>query len=227
MKINLTSVGPSSVDGSYGDNLHRLSKPTEVRRLNPITHARPGHASTPTLTGLATTRSYLSPPPPHHPTPTARPPAPTRLHAVKSAHQQPRSNYSPAWSAPPRHHLLYSWCLVELLHALAVLSPWCAASCAFHSLSLSLTRASHTCHYCLVGARGQPHHLLCLGCHPTAAAQPVPDPCTASSATNPDTIGWHHQPQRRWSPPDPARPPLAAPQPDSLHRPAPDAARLP
>jgi hypothetical protein len=143
MKINLTSVGPSSADGSYGDNLHRLSKPTEVRRLNPITHARPGHASTPTLTGLATTRSYLSPPPPHHPTPTARPPAPTRLHAVKSAHQQPRSNYSPAWSAPPRHHLLYSWCLVELLHALAVLSPWCAASCAFHSLSLSNTGLTH------------------------------------------------------------------------------------
>jgi hypothetical protein len=87
--MNLTSVGPSPADGSYGDNFRQLGKPMEVRRLNPIMHARPHPTSMPTLTGLAATLSDLSPPPPHHPTPTARLPAPTRLHPVKSARQRP------------------------------------------------------------------------------------------------------------------------------------------
>jgi hypothetical protein len=79
--------------------------------------ARPGPTSTPT-------RSDLSPSPPHHPTPTpARLPAPARLRPVKFACQWPRSNCSPAWSAPPRRRLLCSRRLPELLHASAVLSP--------------------------------------------------------------------------------------------------------
>jgi hypothetical protein len=89
----------------------------KVRKLNPITRTWPGPASTPT-------RSDLSPPPLHHPKlAPARPLASARLHPVKSTRQWPRSNCSLAWPAPPRHRLLCSRCLPELLHTLAVLSP--------------------------------------------------------------------------------------------------------
>jgi hypothetical protein len=63
--------------------------------------------------------SDISPPPPHHPTPTARPPA------------------------PPRYRLLYSRRLPELLHAPAVLSPRCAAAMPF-TLSLKHGPQTHT-----------------------------------------------------------------------------------
>jgi hypothetical protein len=157
--------------------------------------------------------SDLSPSPPHHPTPTAHPPA------------------------PPCHRLLCSRRLPELLHTPTVLSPRHAATCAFHSLSPSLSRASHArrCH--LVGARGQPRRRLRPGCLPArrrpADAQPLH--CFLSHLPR------HHQPTpsiTAWpgsaSPgPRPTRPgrcrspPLATRPPDSLHRPTPDAARLP
>jgi hypothetical protein len=128
-----------TADGSYGDNFRRLGKLTEVRSLNHITCTRPCPLSD------------LSPPPPHHPTPTARP------------------------SAPPRRCLLYSRCLPELLHAPAVLSPRRAAARAFHSLSR--TWASHARCRRLVGAHGQPRHRLCPGCLPAhrlpAGARPL------------------------------------------------------
>jgi hypothetical protein len=73
--------------------------------------ARPGPTSRPTS-------SDLSPPLPQLPTP-----APARLQSVKSAHQRPRSNYSPAWPAHPRRRLLCSRHLPNLLHASTILSP--------------------------------------------------------------------------------------------------------
>jgi hypothetical protein len=147
-EINLTFVGPSPTDGSYGDNFHLLGS---RRKLGDLTLSRvwPGLASTPTLTSSAATCSNLSPPlarrhppastppPPLQPMPPRAPPHPGRRVApapVRSnrraaastprSSSTPRSNCSPAWPAPPRRRLLYSQCLPELLHTPTILSPW-------------------------------------------------------------------------------------------------------
>jgi hypothetical protein len=120
-----------------------------------------------------------------------RPPTPARLH------QRPRSNCSPAWSAPPRGRLLCSWSLPELLHA--------TSNC---SRRLPTRR-------CPVGAR--PLH--CFLDHQPRHRRPTPS-----------TITWPSSASLSPRPISPGRcrsPPLAAPPPDSLHRLAPDAARLP
>jgi hypothetical protein len=83
--------------------------------------------------------SDISLPPPHHPTPTARPPA------------------------PPRCRLLYSRRLPELLHAPPVLSPGVLPRCL--SLSLSNTGLRRT-PLSPVGTRGQPCRRLRPGCLP-------------------------------------------------------------
>jgi hypothetical protein len=78
MEINLSSIGPSVAGGIYSDNFHRLVKPTEVRRLNPITPARPGPTSTPTLSSV--TAAAPSSNPYHLPTGFSTPPPPWLLH---------------------------------------------------------------------------------------------------------------------------------------------------
>jgi hypothetical protein len=88
-EINLTSVGRRQADGSYGDNFHRMGKPTEVRRLNPITRTRPVPASTPTLRSVTaaapSSNPYRppagssTPPPPLQSAPPRAPPHPDRL----------------------------------------------------------------------------------------------------------------------------------------------------
>jgi hypothetical protein len=91
-EINLTSVGRRQADGSYGDNFHRLGKPTKVRRLNPIMRTRPVPASTPTLRSITvaapSSNPYRppagssTPPPPLQPAPPRAPPHPDRLVAL-------------------------------------------------------------------------------------------------------------------------------------------------
>jgi hypothetical protein len=81
MEINLTSVGPSPANGSYGDNFHRQGKPMEVRRLNPITRAWPGPASRPrplSLAWLPLAQIY------HHRRPIIQPLPPARRHQPAS-----------------------------------------------------------------------------------------------------------------------------------------------
>jgi hypothetical protein len=160
------------------------------------------HASAPA------TRSDLSPSPPHHPPPTARPSAPARLCPVKSARQQSRSNCSPVWLAPPHRRLLCSRCLTELLHATAILSPRSGQAdappplCPIHPprpglCHLSLRHAlAPSCRHLTTG-----HHRrrLCSACRPpnlgrwlwTSPARPPPLAATSRLLRTPsaDRLG--------------------------------------
>jgi hypothetical protein len=75
-----------------------------------------------------------------------------------------------------------------------------APACCCPRLSLSLSKHRPHTHSAVAYAR--------VAFLP-AVTWPVPDPCTASSTTSPDTIGQRHQPRRRRPPPSPAQPPQA------------------
>jgi hypothetical protein len=178
------------------------------RKLEALTLSRaPGPAPRPRPL------SDLSPPSPHHPTPIAH----RLLHAAASS----VAGASPS-SSTPRHS-----CRPR------VLPPTPFTLSLSLSLSLSRTQASHARRCRLVGARGQPRRRLRPGSLP-ARHRPVsarPLHCflghrrlTSLTAARPGSASPRPRPVglgRCRSPP------LAAPPPDSLHRPSPNAAHLP
>jgi hypothetical protein len=177
----------------------------EVRRLNPITRTRPVPASTPTLRSITAAAPSSNPYRP--PTGSSTPPPPLQ----------------PAPPRAPPHP--------------TVLSPRHVVARAFHSLSPSLSRASHARRRHLVDARGQPRRRLHPGCLPahrrSADARPLHrflGHLPRHRQPTPSITAWPGSASPGPRPTRPGRcrsPPLATRPPDSLHRPTPDAARLP
>jgi hypothetical protein len=119
------------------------------------------------------------PPPPLQPAPQAPPcpgrpvaPAPVRSSLRSTASMPrpsstPRSNYSPAWLAPPCRRLLCSWRHLELLHALTVLSPRPRSGQADTPLPLRPGRPPRPglCHLSLQHAPATPRYHLTTSHH--------------------------------------------------------------
>jgi hypothetical protein len=99
----------------------------------------------------------------------------------------------------------------------------CCRPCLSLTLSLSLKHMPYT-HAAVAWLVPAAHPAISYAwaAFLPAAARPVPGPCTASSATSPDTVGQRRQPRRHRPPPGMARPPQASAWP-ALHT----AARLP